>query len=541
MRPFLSLGLLLASVAPAIAAPDTLVVCPQDFRAALAPWVELRREQGHELEIIAPAVSAAELRAAIRHAAASGKLEYLVLIGDVPTGRANRDLSPAEPVVPRNEVPTNFVPAAVNTRWGSEPTIASDIPFADVDGDGTPDLAIGRIPARSAAELAAVVGKIVRYEGQPAFEAWDRQLSALAGGGGFGPLADSLIEAAGQQIMNQAVPPGFVVNLSRANTAGRAGQPAMMTGPDERLGAAELTPFSLSTRRQINAGSLAWVYVGHGNRTTLDFVPGPRGPEPILSLEDVPHLRCAGHCPVAMLIACYTGAFDGPTDSLAEKMLLAEEGPVAVVASTRMSMPYGNTVFGYELLRASLAAEDRPSALGAALRLAQRRTLTPPAGDSMRRSFDALAMRLSPLLQPVQPGVPRWQPADLALERGEHVAMYHLLGDPLLRWRRPAALDVAAPAEIVPGEELTLRGRATFAGTCRVELAPLGAVASGPGGAGVLTSVTKRISAGDFRITLPVPASASGRLIARVALQGDGNLSVGGANVTVRPIEPAGR
>ena len=114
IRVALILSLLGAS---ASAAPDTLVVCPAEFREALAPWESYRRDQGHVLAVIEPPSTAKELHAEIRRAAGDGRLKFVVLIGDVPA------------------VPTGYVDARINVRWGSEPTIATDQLYADVDGD----------------------------------------------------------------------------------------------------------------------------------------------------------------------------------------------------------------------------------------------------------------------------------------------------------------------------------------------------------------------------------------------------------------------
>ena len=175
--------------------------------------------------------------------------------------------------------------------------------------------------------------------------------------------------------------------------------------------------------------------MGHGLPTELDRVRTPTGSEPILSVDDVPKLRCPAHSPLAVFVACYTGAFDAPTDSLAEELLLAEQGPIAVVAATRVTMPYGNTVLGYELLRACF--KDRPSELGNIVRLAQRRSLDQSADDPLRASLDGLAHGLSP------------PPIDLAAERREHVLMYHLFGDPLTLLHRPAPM-VASSSDGTP-------------------------------------------------------------------------------------------
>jgi hypothetical protein len=125
---------------------------------------------------------------------------------------------------------------------------------------------------------------------------------------------------------------------------------------------------------------------------------------------------------LAVLVACYTGAIDAPRDSLAEELSLAADGPVAVIAATRVTMPYGNTVLGYELLRACF--HESPPAIGDILLQAQQRTRREVADDPLRTSLDAMCRGLSP------------PPVDLAAERAEHVLMYHLLGDPLLRLRR---------------------------------------------------------------------------------------------------------
>jgi hypothetical protein len=387
-------------------APDTLVVCPPAFRSALTQWESYRRSQGHEILIISPPATADGLKATIRNAAASGRLKYLLLIGDVADRRSALLTSSSNGAA--TTIPINYEQAKINTRWGSEPAIATDIPYADVDADGLSDLAVGRIPADSAHELAAALHKVLHYERETSAGDWDRRVNIVAGTGGFGAVADAIIEAAGRQVIQQSVPASYEIRhtFTRSASTVAPGRGAL----------------AATIHRQLSEDSFAWIYLGHGLPDELAPVVTSHGQESLLTVKDVPRIRCGDHSPLAVLIACYTGAIDAPRDCLAEELVLSESGPLAVIAATRVTMPYGNTVFGHELLRACFV-EPSPT-LGDILRVAERKMLEPPGGDQLRESLDSMAVGLSP------------PPVDLAAERREHVLMYHLYGDPLLRLRR---------------------------------------------------------------------------------------------------------
>jgi hypothetical protein len=375
-------------------------------------WEKFRRNQGHRLSFVEVSASAAQLKATIRRENQAGSVRYIVIVGDEPSSQDRRDRAG------QVTIPTNYVPGKVNIRWGPEKEIASDTPYGDIDSDGIPDVAVGRIPAHTAAELSAVVRKIIRYEQQTDHGPWEKSLNIVSGTGGFGAVTDAMVEAAGRQVIQQTVPPEYEVRHIFAGSAN--------TGDSEDI------DFVSRARRVLNDGSLAWIYVGHGLPTELVYARSATSIQSILSTRDVPRLHCSPHNPLAVLVACYTGAMDAPHGCLGKELLLAEEGPVAVIAATRVTMPYGNTIMGCELLRACF--QDRPAAVGDVLRLAQQRVLAsvpkstdPSNKDQLRATLDGMAEVLSP------------PPVDLATERREHVLMYQLIGDPLLRLHRPAA------------------------------------------------------------------------------------------------------
>ena len=162
---FLMTLLTVASPAPV----DTVVVCPVAFREALTPWLEYRTYQGHRIAVVPSDGPAEEIRRAIVAQAAGGKLRFVLIAGDTVTpgvlGSAGR------------AVPTFAVPAHVNVAWGSEAEIGTDNGYGDLDGDGVPELAVGRIPAASPAELRAILGRTIAYETSREFGPW--RLSSL--------------------------------------------------------------------------------------------------------------------------------------------------------------------------------------------------------------------------------------------------------------------------------------------------------------------------------------------------------------------------
>jgi peptidase C25-like protein len=515
-----TLLLMLLIGAPGSQGVDTLVVCPQEFRQALAPWLKYREGQGHRLAVISNMKSPAELRAEVRRVAAAGRLRYLLLVGDADPAMSRR------PELRKRCVPTHHAPAVVNVRFGSESEIATDNWYADVDDDRLPDLAVGRLTSDSAAELSRMVERILAYETSTDFGLWRRQVHFVAGLGGFGPVTDAVFEAAAKTLITAGVPAAYRTTM----TYGSWQSPYC---PDPRQ-------FQRVTMERLNEGSLFWVYIGHGEQRSVDQMHVPGGAFPILSSPDAARLSCRHGAPIACFLACYSGAFDQPRDCLAEEMLRSPGGPVAIICGSRVTMPYAMAVMGSELLHEFFGR--RPATIGEAIVAAKRRTMQDPAVPEQRAALDAVGKVFSP------------SGDDLQAERAEHLDLFNLLGDPLLRlpYPREATIDVGPTA--TAGGHIRVEGRSPVDGAGTVELvvrrdrltfqpprreqfdyqslagyAEVYERANEPR----LASAAVELVEGRFVTQLDVPSGARGACHVRVFVEGSTGCATGAADVRV--------
>ena len=90
----------------------------------------------------------AAIAAAIRDVAGNGKLQYVVLLGDDTLDP--RDFSGAGEV--------SYIPSTLGRDTHSR--VPNDNAFADLDGNGSPELAIGRLPATTIEEARVMIDKI---------------------------------------------------------------------------------------------------------------------------------------------------------------------------------------------------------------------------------------------------------------------------------------------------------------------------------------------------------------------------------------------
>jgi hypothetical protein len=203
---------------------------------------------------------------------------------------------------------------------------------------------------------------------------------------------------------------------------------------------------------RLNEGCAYWVYIGHGDEYSL--VSAPNRPSSrshtVFSAGDARRIQPVGGPSIALFLACRTGAFDKRHDCLAEELLRAPAGPVAVIAGSRATMPYAMAILGQGMMVE--AFENRRRTVGEVFLHAKRRLL-PPASDrrvglatfvAVSRAFQLIPADVIPVsLRMAALRIVRslgTLPSDLMQERAEHVALFNLVGDPLLRLPHPPPL-----------------------------------------------------------------------------------------------------
>jgi hypothetical protein len=340
-----------ARLARAVASPDLrsphnradyIAIAPATLLEALQPLLHWREGQG--LKVMAVPVEALydefnyglpepeAIRSFLRYAAESWQKpapQYVLLVGDA-TYDPRGYLAPAG----ANLLPTFLVP----TVFGGE--TASDTAFVRLDDDPWPDMAIGRVPARTSQQVRTWVEKTLAYERGTADSSWQRRVILVADG------QDEFFRTQSQALLAQIPVDYAVVEFYP--------EPGALNANRE-------------LRRLMEPGSLLVNYIGHGSISQW-------GKDLIFTTADAAALANGKRLPVVLNMTCLTGLFTHPkVESLAEGLLWAERGgAVAVLAPTSLTLPGDQSFFNQALFQALL--RDRIPTLGQAIVQAKRQT-----------------------------------------------------------------------------------------------------------------------------------------------------------------------
>lgn len=442
------------------AGPDYLVVTPGAFRDALEPLIAHRRAQGYRPHVIVVEEAQeahhgtvddpAAIHGAIRRVYDDGQgaLRYLLIVGDVPRSD--------EP--PSDRVATYYLDKLSYDAQDSyhrerhvyhrsllrvdedERAYPSDYPYAvmrahpGVDADA--DLRVGRVPARTTEEVAGFVDKLIRYETRKVEGTWPRRIVVRGGPARFGAAIDRLIEQTALDMLDQDVPYRYDVDVVFAKEGSE------YSYRFDKLGQKLVD--------DANRGAFLMAYVGHSSPAYFDTTDFRGMPYPIGSRHDFERMQIDQGAPIFLSLSCDVGAFDMSSGrrSIAEEAVLNPGGPIAAFASSRVSHPYPNLLYGEAFLEHFLV--EQPTTLGDGI-------------DTVKRALLTRSNLLGEMLSTV----------DTRSLKREHLGLYNLFGDPATRLRYPKALELTlADEQVAPGAQIgvTLGRSAVHRGKALVTL-----------------------------------------------------------------------
>ncbi len=247
-----------ALLTPTIGA-DEIIIAPQAFITALQPLVAQRTAQGLRVQVTSVEDVFSVFNGGIFHPQAihdfmayayahwhGPPVRDLFLVGD---GNFNfKGYNPAK----YGTFTPSLIPPYLAFADPSQGEVPLDSYFGDVNDDGFPEIAVGRLPAQTITEVHGYVQKVLSYEAQPP-AAWQTHIFMVADDGktsdeGFSRILDGL--------MRDYLPASVTTQTAyMADACHEAGRPNSTSCPTET--------HAITTGW--NAGAAWLTYAGHGS------------------------------------------------------------------------------------------------------------------------------------------------------------------------------------------------------------------------------------------------------------------------------------
>ena len=239
---------------------------------------------------------------------------YVLLVGDTHIDMKNN---------------INFVPT-IRVQIPGFGSSASDHQFVTFRGeDNFPDMLIGRMPANNRIDARIFIERTIKHETTSPIGPWHKRLLMLAG-------SDSVFHSQINRLVSR-------------NQLGSRYETERIYAPYKNqlnlnIDESTTTPIARQVIDGFNDGASLINYIGHGgggiwsDSRMLDFE------DPEQNLTNISQL------PLVISMTCYTGAFDGNKNSLAEELLRSENGgAIAVIGATSIGLLDGDYNLNLEI------------------------------------------------------------------------------------------------------------------------------------------------------------------------------------------------
>ena len=394
-----------------------LIIAPPGLKSSAQVWGMYRRERGYQAKVYLTGERATteEIRWIIHQVyQRSGRPYpfYVLLLGHAHPGS----------LFPESYLPTDRLPlrpaeamlwkqdkAAGDNGYARDPTTAEWLPIA-----------IGRVPAPDDNYALNVLGRVERYETQPPVGDGRARVEVVASSSTWGTLIDRSLERLLSRYVDELLP-SYV-------------QAHVLNGNPESAYHYPLKGLQAETARRFDSGALLVSYIGHGSKNVLTPAVDENGVETrLFSINDLYRVQNASQS-VMTFVACNVGQFDLPGGqiSLAEALLLSENGPVATYAASRITFPLPNSMLEKDLLQ--LMFQERVATVGEWLRQVRDASDQPGIDKSLAIW---IGRKLTPYLYVVTTGkfgIGKISPKSAYLWQRY---AYNLFGDPALALAYP--------------------------------------------------------------------------------------------------------